>query len=160
MSLLSVESPIWGGTRMIIEMQHLILIYVGQHRELIFIINCSYICFTGYLFYLNLYLNHWWLIVTIVTKNNGNNFLTLEKLHTFYKLFFSNCDFILQYCSPVLLKYGRPVAKYDPWINGRPKVLPWMVRLATNEFFMFCKKYFGRKVDRQLHRCTDIISMV
>ena len=33
--------------------------------------------------------------------------------------------------------------------NGRLKVLPWMVRLATNELFMFCKKYFGRKVDRQ-----------
>ena len=52
-----------------------------------------------YLFYLNHYLNHWWLIVTFVTKNNGNNFLTLEQLHTFFKLFFSNCDFILQYCS-------------------------------------------------------------
>ena len=52
-----------------------------------------------YLFYFNHYLNHWWLIVTIVTKNNGNNFLTLEQLYTFFKLFFSNCDFILQYCS-------------------------------------------------------------
>ena len=51
-----------------------------------------------YLFYLNHSLNHWWLIVTFVTKNNSNNFLTLEQLHTFFKLF-SNCDFILQYCS-------------------------------------------------------------
>ena len=31
---------------MIIEMWHLILIYVGQHHLLIFVINCSYICFT------------------------------------------------------------------------------------------------------------------
>ena len=52
-----------------------------------------------YLFYFNHYLNHWWLILTIFTKYNGNNFLTLEQLHTFFKLFFSNCDFILQYCS-------------------------------------------------------------
>ena len=52
-----------------------------------------------YLSYLNHYLNHWWWIVTFVTKNNGNNFLTLEQLHIFFKLFFSNCDFILQYCS-------------------------------------------------------------
>ena len=51
-----------------------------------------------------------------------------------------------------------PIATHES--NGRPNVLPWMVRLATNEFFMFCKKYFGRKVDRQLHRCIDIISMV
>ena len=51
------------------------------------------------LFYLNHYLHHWWLIVTIATKNDGNNFLTLEQLHAFFKLFFSNCDFILQYCS-------------------------------------------------------------
>ena len=49
MSLLSVESPICGGTRMIIEIKHLILIYVGQHHELIFIINCSYICFTYFI---------------------------------------------------------------------------------------------------------------
>ena len=41
-----------------------------------------------YLFYLNHYLNHWWLIVTFVTKNNGNNFLTLEQLHIFFIFFF------------------------------------------------------------------------
>ena len=51
-----------------------------------------------YLFYFNHYLNHWWLIVTIVTKNNGNNFLTLEQLHTFFKLFF----FKLWFYSPIL----------------------------------------------------------
>ena len=48
-----------------------------------------------YLFYLNHYLNHWWLMMTFVTKNNGNNFFTLEQLHTFSTLLFSNCDFSL-----------------------------------------------------------------
>ena len=31
-----------------------------------------------------------------------------------------------------------------------------MVRLATNGFFRFCRKCFGMKVDRRLHRCADI----
>ena len=62
-----------------------------------------------YLFYLNHYLSHWWLIVTFVTKNNGNNFLTLEQLHTFLKLFFSNCDFILQYCSLWIYQSSKEV---------------------------------------------------
>ena len=42
--------------------------------------------------------------------------------------------------------------------TGRPKVLPLMVRLATNGFFKFCRKCFGMKVERvrRFHRCTDI----
>ena len=36
-----------------------------------------------------------------------------------------------------------PIATHES--NGRPKVLPWMVRLATNEFFMFSKKKFWKK---------------
>ena len=43
-----------------------------------------------------------------------------------------------------------PNATYES--NGQPKVLPWMVRLPTNEFFVFCKKKFARKLDRQLRR--------
>ena len=35
---------------------------------------------------------------TVVTKNNGNNFLTLEQLHTFFNLFF----FKLWFYSPIL----------------------------------------------------------
>ena len=31
--------------------------------------------------------------------------------------------------------------------KGRPKVLPWMVRLVTNEFFIL-----GIKAGKQLHR--------
>ena len=45
MNLLSVESTAFGGAVMIIEMWHSIPIYVGQHHELILVINCSYKCF-------------------------------------------------------------------------------------------------------------------
>ena len=63
-------------------------------------IHHQWFIYLFYLFYLNHYLNHWWLIyiVTFVTKNNGNNFLTLEQLHTFFKLFF----FKLWFYSPIL----------------------------------------------------------
>ena len=44
------------------------------------------------------YMNHWCLIVTINTKNNGNNFLTLEQLHTFFNFFF----FKFWFYSPIL----------------------------------------------------------
>ena len=37
--------------------------------------------------------------------------------------------------------------------TGRPKVPPPMVRLATNEFFGFCRKYFRMKLDIKF---TDI----
>ena len=33
--------------------------------------------------------------------------------------------------------------------TGRPKVLPWMVRLATNEILRLCRKYFGMKTNRR-----------
>ena len=46
-----------------------------------------------YLFYLNHYLSHWWLIMTIVAKINGNNFLTLEQLHTFFQTFIEKLEF-------------------------------------------------------------------
>ena len=44
---------------MIIEMQHLILIYVGQHRELIFVINCSYIYFTYFTLIITWTIDDW-----------------------------------------------------------------------------------------------------
>ena len=40
--------------------------------------------------------------------------------------------------------------------TGRPKVPQSMVRLATNEFFKFCRKYFGMKLDIRFHRFTAI----
>ena len=61
--------------------------------------------------------------------------------------------------SPVLLKYGRLVAKCDPWIHRAtqgPTIDHKMVRLATNGFFRFCRKCFRMKVDKRFHRCTDI----
>ena len=45
-----------------------------------------------------------------------------------------------RYMFAVLLKYGPKVTKCDPFTK-RPKVLPWMVRLATNEFFRFCQRH-------------------
>ena len=61
----------------------------------------------------------------------------------------------------VLLKYGRPVAKCDPWIQ-RETQGPTMDGPFGDQWILYVlqKKYFGRKVDRQLRRCTDIISMV
>ena len=44
---------------MIIEMWHLILIYVRQHRLLIFIINCSYICFTYFTWIITWAIDDW-----------------------------------------------------------------------------------------------------
>ena len=59
--------------------------------------------------------------------------------------------YIIVIQSPVLLKYGRPVANCDPWIH-RVTQGPTIDRLATNGFFRFCKKCFGIKVQRQFHR--------
>ena len=113
-----------------------------------------------YLFYLNHYLNHWWLIVTIVTKNNGNNFLTLEQLHTFFKLFF----FKLWYYSPILFTSAAEIRSPGRQIrpmNQRATQGPTMDGLFGDQWILYVlQKYFQRKVDRQLPRCTDIISMV
>ena len=72
------------------------------------------------------------------------------------------------YCDPINtltwthIQYGRcwwnavaqsPNATYES--TGRLRVLPWMVRLVTNEFVRFCQKYFWMKADRRFHRCTD-----
>ena len=52
-----------------------------------------------YLFQLNHYLNHWWLIVTFVTKIMAIISWPLNNCILFSNFFFSNCDFILQCCS-------------------------------------------------------------
>ena len=69
-----------------------------------------------YLFYLNHYLNHWWLIVTFVTKNNVNNFLTLEQLHTFFKLFFF--QIVILFSNTV--HYGYDISPHKKVTSQRP----------------------------------------
>ena len=44
--------------------------------------------------------------------------------------------------------------------TGRPKVPPSMGRLATSEFFWFCRKYFGMKLDIRFLRTIPQISCV
>ena len=51
--------------------------------------------------------------------------------------------------APVLLQYGRPVAKSEPCIHVATQVVTMDSRLATNVIFRFCKKMkYGMKADR------------
>ena len=69
-----------------------------------------------YLFYLNHYLNHGWLIVTFVTKNNGNDFLTLEQLHTFQTFFF---QIVILFSNTV--HYGYDISPHKKVTSQRPQ---------------------------------------
>ena len=82
-----MESPICGGTRNDDHWDVTLDSNLCGTAPSIDIRNQLFI-YLFYLFYLNHYLSHWWLIMTIVVKNNGNIFLTLEQLHTFFRFFF------------------------------------------------------------------------
>ena len=97
-----------------------------------------------------------YIIMFKIRKIKPNSSSVRQKLKSFHGDCSSQCPTTViipwQCCWNTVARW--PNATHES--NGPPKVL----RLATNEFFVFCKKYFGRKVDRQLRRCIDIISMV
>ena len=69
-----------------------------------------------YLFYLNHYLNHWWLIVTIVTKNNGNNFLNTWTTAYFFQTFFF--QIVILFSNTV--HYGYDISPHKKVTSQRP----------------------------------------
>ena len=56
----------------------------------------------------------------------------------------------------VLLKYGHPVAKCDPWVHRATQGPTIDGPFGDQWIFQVLQKCFGMKVERRFQRCTDI----